>query len=153
MNSSNQVHDLIHRLAGIPGRIGRAMATLSGRDKHLVFSNGAWSAAQILAHLRASDDILAHRLYAILTRDNPVLPAYDERRWAKIAGYHEADFELSLKVFTLRRAELVTMLRAITIEDWQRPGHHELKGDISLFEVATSLLEHEEEHCMQLESL
>ena len=153
MNSPNQVHDLIYRLAEIPGRIDRAVATRSDRDKHLVSSNGEWSAAQILAHLRASDDILVHRLHAILTRDNPVLPAYDERRWAEIAGYPQADFELSLKVFTLRRAELVTMLRTITIEDWQRLGHHELKGDISLFEVTTSLLEHEEEHCVQLESL
>ena len=153
MNSSDQVQDLLHQLAGIPGRIDRAVATRSDRDKHLVFSNGEWSAAQILAHLRASDDILGHRLYAILTRANPDLPAFDERRWAEIAGYPQADFELSLKVFTLRRAELMTMLRAITIEDWQRLGHHELKGDISLFEVATSLLEHEEEHCVQLESL
>ena len=153
MNSSNQVSDLLHRLAGIPARIGRAVAMLSDLDQHLVSSDDAWSAAQILAHLRASDDILAHRLYAILTRDNPVLPGYDERRWAEIAGYRQADLELLLKVFVLRRAELVTMLRHVAMEDWQRFGQHEITGTISLFQVATSLLEHEEEHCVQLESL
>ena len=153
MKSSNEISDLLNRLAGVPARIERAVTRLSDTDNHLVASNGEWSAGQILAHLRASDDILAHRLYAILTRDNPVLPAYDERRWAEIAGYSQVDFELSLRVFTLRRAELVTMLRQVALEDWQRLGTHELKGAISLFQVATSLVEHEEEHCAQLEAL
>lgn len=153
MNSSNQFDDLLNRLSDVPARIGHAVARLSDTDTYLAPSDGEWSAAEILAHLRASDDILAHRLYAILTRDNPILPAYDERRWAEIAGYPQADFALSLNVFTLRRAELVAMLRQAAIEDWQRLGAHEIKGAISLFQVATSLIEHEEEHCVQLEAL
>ena len=153
MNSSDEISDLLNRLAAVPARIGRAVARLSDTDKHLASSNGEWSAAQILAHLRASDDILAHRLYAILARDNPLLPAYDERRWAEIAGYPQVDIELSLNVFTLRRAELVTMFRQVAVEDWQRLGNHEIKGAVSLFQVATALLEHEEEHCVQLEVL
>ena len=151
MNSANQVNELINRLADTPTRISQAVARLSERDKHLPTSKGEWSAAQILAHLRASDDILVHRLYAILVRDHPVLPAYDERRWAEIAGYRQADFDQSLNVFMLRRAELVAMLRQVAIENWQRLGLHEVKGAISLFQVATSLIEHEEEHCAQLE--
>ena len=153
MNSSDEISDLLNRLAAVPARIGRAVARLSDTDKHLASSNGEWSAAQILAHLRASDDILAHRLYAILARDNPLLPAYDERRWAEIAGYPQVDIELSLNVFTLRRAELVRMFRQVAVEDWQRLGNHEIKGAVSLFQVATALLEHEEEHCVQLEVL
>jgi hypothetical protein len=153
MNSSDEVSDLLDRLAAVPARISRAVERLSDTDRHLASVNGEWSAAQILAHLRASDDILSHRLYAILTRDNPVLPAYDERRWAEIAGYLQADVERSLNVFTLRRAELVMMLRQVTMQDWQRLGNHEIKGAISLFQVATALLEHEEEHCVQLEAV
>lgn len=153
MYSSHQFDDLLKRLSDAPARIAGAVARLSDTDKHLTPSNGKWSAAEILAHLRASDDILEHRLYAILTRDHPVLPAYDERRWAEIAGYSQADFQLSLRVFRLRRAELVSMLRQAAIDDWQRFGIHEVKGSVSLFQVATSLMEHEEEHCAQLEAL
>src|SRR5687768_3818552 len=143
MNSANQAGDLLNRLAGIPARVARAVERLPDTGKHLAAPNDEWSAAQILAHLRASDDILTHRLHAILTRDNPVLPAFDERRWAEMAGYSQADFEVSLKVFTLRRAELVAMLRQVSMEDWLRVGQHEVKGAISLLQVATSLLEHE----------
>ena len=104
MISSHQFNDLLKRLSDVPARIARAVARRPEADKHTGALNGEWSAAEILAHLRAADDILAHRLFAILTRDNPILPAYDERRWAEIAGYPQADFELSLKTFTMRRA-------------------------------------------------
>ena len=153
MNALNQVDDLLNRLADVPRRIRNAVAGLSDTQKYSPPSNHEWSAAQILAHLRASEDILAHRLYAILTRDNPALPAYDERRWAEIARYPQADFELSLKILALRRRELVTMLRQVAIEGWGRLGIHEVQGAVSLFQVATSLLEHEEAHCVQLEGL
>lgn len=153
MTLPDRIHDLLNRLTGIPARIASAVANMSDADKSVAPPNGEWSVSHILAHLRASDDILAHRLFAILTRENPALPAYDERRWAEIAGYSEADFELSLNTFTLRRAELVNMLRQIDNESWQRLGTHEVKGAVSLFDVAASLVEHEEEHCAQLEAL
>jgi len=153
MRSSDQIDNLLKRLSDVPARIAHAVARLSEADKHMAVSTDEWSAVQILAHLRASDDIVAHRLYAILARDNPVLPAYDERRWAEIAGYPRADFELLLKTYTLRRTELVKMLQQVVLNDWDRLGTHEVRGTISLLDVATSLVEHEEEHCIQLEAI
>jgi len=153
MESQDQIDDLIRRLSMIPSRIARAVETMPGAEKRRALSADEWSASQILAHLRASNDIVAYRLYAILARDTTPLPAYDERRWAKVAGYEDADFESSLQIFTLCRAELVAVLQKIDIADWQRFGIHEEKGVLSLFEVATSLVEHEEEHCQQLENI
>ena len=151
MRPHYQVDNLLVRLSDMPSRIAHAVATLSVAEKHTALLKHEWSAAEILAHLRASDDIVAYRLYVILVRDNPALPDYDERRWAEIAGYPQADFELSLKTYTLRRTELVKMLRQVALQDWERLGTHEVRGAISLLDVATSLIEHEEEHCLQLE--
>jgi hypothetical protein len=92
-------------------------------------------------------------VYALLVRDDPPLAAYDDRRWAEVAGYEQADFQSSLAAFTLRRAELVALLRRITPADWQRTGLHEAHGLISVLQVVTHLVEHEEEHCAQLEAL
>ena len=152
MNSQYQVDNLLERLTNVPLRIARAVERLSEAEKHKPLSNGEWSASEILAHLRASDDIVGYRLYAILARDDPPLPAYDERRWAEAADYAHADFDLSLKTYTLRRTELVRMLRRVAVDDWKRIGVHEVKGPISLSDIATSLVEHEEEHCLQLET-
>ena len=143
---------LLERLVGIPEQIA---AVVGGWDAMQLRAApaGGWSAAQLLAHIRASDDILSPRLYAILTRDNPPLTAYDERRWADIAGYADARFAPSLTTFRLRRQELVSTLSRIAPSDWGRIGTHEEHGPITLQAVAEHLVAHEEEHCAQLRVL
>ncbi len=153
MKLPHEIDQLLKRLADVPPRIAQAAIKFPEEKKHATLSNDQWSAVEIMAHLRASDDIVAYRLYAVLARDNPVLVAYDERRWAEVAGYARTDFESLLKTYTFRRAELVKMLGQVAMDDWERSGAHEVKGPISLFAIATSLVEHEEEHCLQLEAL
>jgi hypothetical protein len=145
--------DLLSRLQAVPERIARATTGWNDRRLRGGAAQDTWSAAQILAHLRASDDIVLYRIYAVLARDNPQLPAFDERQWAEIAGYAQADFEASLRVFALRRAELVDVLRRAAPSDWQRLGTHETSGRFTLAEAVERLLSHEEEHCAQLEEL
>ena len=77
---------LLARLAAIPDRIARAVAGWSEAELRAAPTAGEWSAVDILAHLRASADIMTPRIYMVLVRDRPPLPAYDERRWAQIAG-------------------------------------------------------------------
>ena len=153
MAAARAIDELLAHLAGAPGRVASAVAGWSEAQVCASSADGGWSAAEIFAHMRASDDILAPRVSLILVRDQPSLAAYDERRWAEVVGYAQADFQLSLQTYTLRRAELVKMLRSIQPADWQRTGTHEERGPLSLLDVVSSLVEHEEEHCGQLETL
>lgn len=143
---------VIERLAAVPERIRRAMAGWS--DERLrAAPAGEWSAGDILAHLRASDAIMAPRVLMMLAREDPPLPAFDERRWAEVAGYADRDFATSLAVFAGLRAELVAVLRRLAPDDWLRTGTHETRGEATLLVVARGLVDHEEEHCAQLEAL
>ncbi len=144
---------IIDRLAAIPGRISRAVAGWSDERLRVAPAAGEWSASAVLAHVRAADDIQSPRLLMMLARDNPPLPAFDERRWAEVAAYDEVDFATSLAAFTLRRAELVAALRRARVDDWRRTGAHETRGTITLLDVARGVVEHEEEHCAQLEAM
>jgi hypothetical protein len=146
-------YTVVDRLAGVPGRLARAVAGRGDADLQTGPGGESWSAGEILAHLRASDDIIGYRAYAILARDNPPLPAYDDRRWMAVTGYAELPFRESLAAFSLRRADLERLLRRATPADWQRVGTHELRGPLTLADLITELLEHEEEHCRQLEAL
>lgn len=144
---------LVERLSSVPRRIAHAVEGLSSAELRIA-PNGEWAIAQVLAHLRASDDILAYRIYCILARDEPQLPAYDERRWAEVAGYTQmADPRGLLDVYIRRRAELVDLLRRISPTEWQRAGTHEERGPITIADVATYLVKHEEEHCQQIDRL
>src|SRR5262249_35641232 len=95
----------------------------------------------------------AFRAYMILVRDGAPLASFDERRWAEVAGYTVADFHTSLEAFRLRRAELVGMLWRTHPNDWQRSGIHEEHGSIALTDIITHIVEHEDEHCTQLEAI
>jgi DinB superfamily len=150
---TDHIQNLLSRLSDGPARIARAIAWSSAQALREAPSGEDWSAVQILAHVRASDDILAYRAYALLVRDDgPLLPVFDERKWAEVVGYADVDFLTSLQTFTLRRAELVNMLRRAAPDNWNRSGIRESLGPISLLDVVTTLVEHEEEHCLQLEA-
>ncbi len=151
--NDSSVENLVNRLATIPISITRITNASSEEDIHTPPVQGQWSIAEIFAHLRVSDDILMPRVYAILIREQPQLPAYNERYWAEVAGYAGADFHPSLMLFTLRRAELVDVLRQLPERDWQRIGLHEERGPISLLEMVRGWVEHEEEHYAQMTNI
>ena len=141
MDDARRPDLLLARLAANPDRIARAVAGWSEAELRAAPTPGEWSAADILAHLRASADIMTPRIYMVL------------RRWAQIAGYAGLEFGQSLTLFTLRRVEVVAMLRRVKPEDWARSGVHEEQGTTSLLELVGKLVEHEEEHCGQLEAI
>jgi hypothetical protein len=145
---------MIERLADLPGRIEHFVAGWDKSALQATPSGSEWSVAKIFAHLRASNDILSHRIYGVLVRnDQPLFVGFDERRWEEVAGYLQADFHSSLQTFALRRAELVNVLRHIAAEDWNRTFRHEERGVISLSEVVRAIFEHEEEHWAQIGAL
>ena len=145
------IDELLARLSAMPARISQAV---EGWDAaQLAAARDEWSAREILAHMRASSDIVMHRLYAIVVRGEHVLPGYDERRWAEVARYAQADFHTVLSEYALRRAALVDMLRHIAPADWDLTAIHEVNGRRSLRQIALAMVDHEEEHCAQLEAL
>jgi uncharacterized damage-inducible protein DinB len=150
MAEIDTIEVLLSRFAAIPGRIAQAV---EGQDKEQLRARPVqdeWSIAEVFAHIRASDDIVIPRVYAILAHDIPSLIAYDERRWADVARYIEAEFDTSLRHFTLRRAEVVNVLRHLAPIGWQRIGVHEERGVQTLQDVVSGQVEHEEEHTAQL---
>lgn len=153
MNDVGPLDGLVTRLAAIPDRMARAVAGWSEGELRTPPAGGGWTAAEILAHVRASDDIMSPRIYMVLVRDRSPLPAYDDRTWAQVAGYANAGFRASLTPFALRRAEVVAVLRRTQPDDWKRSGVHEEHGATSLLELVQKLVEHEEEHCAQLEAI
>jgi len=144
---------LINRIADIPSRISRTVDGWSEAQLRQRPAPDEWSAADLLAHLRSSDDILSPRVYMMLVRDNPTLMAYEERKWAEVLGYASVDFHASLQAYILKRAELVNVLKRLTPEDWARTGVHEHSGSLTIEQLVNDMLLHEAEHCRQIEAL
>ena len=144
---------LLRTLSGAPQRLSKLTSSWGERRVHTALTPGEWSVAQVFAHIRASDDVLAYRCIMILSQDHPCYHDLDERRWADVVCYADLDFATSLQSFKLRRAELVQMLSRASANDWQRNGTHEQRGEQTLWTVASYLSGHEEEHIAQIQSL
>lgn len=147
------IEELIRRLEDGLTELGRLVSAFTNPDDWLAARDGGWNARDVLAHLRASSEILTPRIYHILIRDNPPLPAFDERRWAEVAGYAAlAAGDLFARI-AIPRYELIQTLRRLSPADWQRTGRHEEHGDIALHAIVAHVAGHDEEHLIQIARL
>ena len=92
-------------------------------------------------------------IYQVLARDNPPLPAFDERRWVEVAGYAGVPPESHLASIVNRWIELVQLLRGLPAAAWQRTGTHEVAGKITLEQIVAHIVGHAEEHIAQIDAL
>src|SRR5262245_5776926 len=81
---------------------------------------GAWSANEVLAHLRACADVWGDCIVGLLTEDAPTLRAINPRTWIKTTKYHELAFGPSLDAFTTKRAALLAILEPLPPAGWSR---------------------------------
>lgn len=134
----------------------RRISALTGEltDEQLALSPGKreWSAVEILAHVRACNDVWTYSIYAMLSEDNPALPLLDERRWAKVTRYSTLGFHQSFQAFTMSRRELLHILRALSEASWQRVCN--IGGRThNVFSQVRRMALHEQEHCEQMEKM
>ncbi len=112
-----------------------------------------WSPVQILAHVKACDDIMTGRIAMLLVHPQPMLQDFNERAWAEIAGYTMAPVDQTLMALQRHRNEMVWQLRNLPDEAWSRTAQHETRGTLSLLDLVQSFADHETEHVQQLEDL
>lgn len=147
------IEEMVQHLAATPERLASALKGKSPEQLEKRPAPNEWSAHEILAHMRAVDDIVTSRIYMLLARDTPPLVAFDERRWAEVAGYATTDIHRSLTLFSMRRAEVIAVLEHLSPDEWQRSGQHEVRGITTVFDIMQDMVAHEEQHCSQLEAL
>jgi hypothetical protein len=147
-----EIEGLLQRLAAAPLRYVAALSRLEDADSVSDMHDGEWSPAQVLAHVRAANDILEPRIFHVLVRENTPLLAYDDGVWAQVARYAMLPIIESLDTMRHKRKELVHMLKGISPEDWQRTGTHEVRGPMSVFELVSYVADHDEEHIAQIEA-
>lgn len=116
----------------------------------------AWSANDILAHLRACADVWGKSIQVMIAQDHPTLRYVSPRTRMKKTNYASLDFQVSLQAFAEQRAELVKVLRSLNAAGWSRGATFTgtTRGrDATVLSYARRLAEHEREHCEQLATL
>ena len=104
-----------------PPRLAKLTAGLTPVQLHSAPSAGEWSANEVLAHLRACNEVWGgYYIMTILAQDKPTIKAINPRTWIKNTDYLEQEFQLSLRAFTKQRRKLLAILEPLPPRDWTR---------------------------------
>jgi len=116
-------------------------------------AQNAWSANDVLAHLRACADVWGGCIARILDEDKPTIRAVNPRSWIKKTDYLDLPFQPSLRAFTAQRAELLAVLQPLSAQDWSRAATVIGGGrplELTVTSYAQRLARHEPQHVKQI---
>jgi hypothetical protein len=131
-----------------------AVSTTGAAGAMLDFKPGEnkWGVRTIVCHLADTEVVLAMRLRQIIAEDNPVLPAFDQDRWAERLDYSKRKLSQALDSFRRTRAENYELLKDLPEATFARVGQHSKRGAITLLDLLRIFAEHPEKHVHQIQA-
>jgi hypothetical protein len=78
----------------------------------------AWSANDVLAHLRSCADMWGDDMVRIGVEGHTTIKTVHPRAWIKQTDYPDLDFRDSLRAFTSQREQLLEFLEPLAPETW-----------------------------------
>ena len=150
------VEQILTMLAAMPAHLADRTEGLPPAQLLAPPAPGAWSARDVLAHLRACADMWGKYIVQILSADRPTIKAVNPTTWIKQTDYREQPFEPSLQVFTAQRAELLAVLTPLAPEAWSRMAMVTGAGkprERTVYTYALWLANHERSHLKQVERI
>jgi len=149
------IEKILAILKETPPRLAKITAGLAPDQLHTAPSVGEWSANEVLAHLRACNEVWGgYYIMTILAQDNPTIKAINPRTWIKNTDYLEQEFQPSLRAFTKQRKRLLAVLEPLPPKDWARTNTLIGAGKPlkqTLISHADGLARHERAHLKQIE--
>lgn len=147
---------LLALLARAPVRLAEASAGVPEEQLARRPEPAAWSAAEVLAHLRSCAVVWGDAVHTLLEQDHPTLRARNPRTWIRETDYASVPFLPALEEFTRRRAALLRVLEPLPPQDWERAGTVTGAGrplELTVRGYVERLAVHERAHVTQVERL
>ncbi|WP_165245033.1 DinB family protein [Paludisphaera soli] len=107
---------------------------------------GAWSIAELVAHLADSDVVASDRMKRVIAEPEPTLLAYDESAWNDRLDMQQAPIEQAVALFAANRRWTERILRHATEADFARYGMHTEKGKVTLADLVVTYVNHLDYH-------
>src|SRR5262245_15784229 len=91
-NASAETRAVVTALSATPEQIERITRGLKDRELSLTPDAGAWSAQEIVAHLRACADVWGRSIDRMLDEDHPTVRYVSPRGWIRKTDYLQQTF-------------------------------------------------------------
>jgi uncharacterized damage-inducible protein DinB len=109
-----------------------------------------WSVIEVLCHMRDAEEHNLKRFHLMRTQEMPLLAGYDQEVLAKEGNYAAADLSEALAAYLKFRTATLAELSALAPADWDRPGRHSEKGEITIMNYAIHIAAHDSVHLAQI---
>ena len=110
---------------------------------------GEWTVREIAHHLADSELNSAVRLRRLIAEDEPVLQGYDEMEFVRRLHVTERPIASSIEAAAAARASTLTILEAMTEDEWSRSGTHMDQGTYAVEEWLRDYADHPWDHAEQ----
>jgi hypothetical protein len=134
-----------------PARVGAAIEGLSETQMLYSPKYDEWCIHEIVLHLPDSETFAYERMRRTIAEEKPLLQVYPEAMWAQKLFYQKQDYRLALNLFTLQRQATGALLRALPPKVWERTGVHSENGEMDLYALFITYLNHGNTHLAQIE--
>jgi hypothetical protein len=125
---------------------GQTDATLSRRP-----APAAWSAKEVVCHLRDAEEHLSGWIRTILANDDPELvETATADQWAEERQYARDHAGAAWQAFSQRRDETLDLLRSLDAAAWRRAGRHAGRGRLSVDALVALIAWHDDNHLDQV---
>lgn len=122
MAETMTVQEVLDQLRSTPLRLRELTAGVLPEVLRTSPGPDAWSANDVLAHLRACSDRWGEAATRIVEEDSPRLRGTEPRVWITKTNYLDLEFTPSLRAFVRQRKALLAVLDPLQPADWQRTG-------------------------------
>jgi uncharacterized damage-inducible protein DinB len=141
-------------LSETPKQIARLARGRSHLQLHRKPDANAWSAREIVAHLRACADVWGSSIDRMLSEEHPTIRYVSPRSWIRKTDYLQQDFRDSLRAFSHHRATLIRTLNGLDAAGWSRGATFTATTqgrEATVLTYAARIADHEVRHLGQLQ--
>ncbi|MEO5892568.1 MAG: YfiT family bacillithiol transferase [Ferruginibacter sp.] len=152
--SESQLQDWLIDITFLPQHLENAILNLDESQLNTPYRPHGWTVKQLVHHVADSHMNAYIRFKLGLTEDNPTIKPYDEGAWAKLIDTQNLPINISLTLLHALHLRWVEVLKAISVEEWNRPVFHpEQKKEMTLWYLLGSYSWHSRHHTAHITSL
>lgn len=126
-------------------RLRETVDSLSEEELSKTYREGSWTVRQLVHHIADSQLNMYQRLKLALTDENPLVPAFNEEKWA-IQPDTALPVESSIKMLEGINERIVSLGNHLTEDQLNRAFTHQINGKITVATKVAKLAWHEEHH-------
>lgn len=148
-----EIELVLEMLASTPKQIARIARGHDDPQLHRQPAAEAWSAREIVAHLRACAEVWGRSIDRMIKEDHPTIRYVSPRGWIKKTDYLDQGFRVSLRAFSEARTALLETLGTLDTAGWSRRATFTgttLGRDATVLIYARRIADHEVHHLDQL---